>query len=185
MYLNRAIIKEHMFWLRGGGFYMAERVILHSDLNNFYASVECLYRPELRNKPMAVGGDPEQRHGIILAKNYPAKSFGIKTGEAIWQAKQKCPQLIVVTPNFKLYLKFSRLARQIYAEYSDQIEPFGLDESWLDVTGSAGLYGSGETIADEIRHRIKEEMGVTASVGVSFNKIFAKLIPLLKQGVFP
>ncbi len=151
------------------------RVILHSDLNNFYASVECLYCPELRNKPVAVGGDPEERRGIILAKNYPAKSFGIKTGEAIWQAKQKCPDLVVLKPNFKRYLKFSRLARQIYAEYTDQIEPFGLDEAWLDVTGSIGLCGDGETIANTIRHRMKEEMGVTASVGVSFNKIFAKL----------
>lgn len=152
-----------------------ERVILHSDLNNFYASVECLHRPEIRNKPVAVCGDPSARHGIVLAKNYPAKATGIKTGEAIWQAKQKCPGLIVVMPNFPLYLRFARLARQIYADYTDQIEPFGLDEAWLDVGGSHQIHGDGIQIADEIRERIKSEMGVTASVGVSYNKIFAKL----------
>ena len=152
-----------------------QRTVLHADLNNFYASVECLYRPDLRGKPVAVGGDPEQRHGIILAKNYPAKKYGITTGEAIWQAKQKCPELVVLPPNFRLYLRFARLARQIYADYTDQIEPFGLDEAWLDVTGSASLFGDGQTIADEIRRRISDEMGVTASVGVSWNKIFAKL----------
>ena len=151
------------------------RTVLHCDMNNFYASVECLYRPELRGKPVAVGGDQEQRHGIILAKNYPAKAFGIKTGEVIWQAKRKCPGLIVLPPNYKLYLSFSRLARSIYADYTDQIEPFGLDEAWLDVTASAGLFGSGEAIAGEIRRRIREELGITASVGVSWNKIFAKL----------
>jgi DNA polymerase-4 len=152
-----------------------DRVILHADLNNFYASVECLYRPELRGLPVAVGGDPEARHGIILAKNYPAKKFGVKTGEAIWQAKQKCPGLVVLKPNYRLYLRFARMARQIYADYTDLIEPFGLDEAWLDVTGSRGLYGDGKEIADEIRARIRSELGITASVGASFNKIFAKL----------
>lgn len=152
-----------------------ERVILHADLNNFYASVECLYRPEIRDKPVAVCGDPEARHGIVLAKNYPAKATGIKTGEAIWQARQKCPGLIVVTPNFPLYLRFARLAREIYGRYTDQIEPFGLDEAWLDVGHSRSICGSGVHIADEIRERIKSELGVTASVGVSYNKIFAKL----------
>jgi DNA polymerase-4 len=158
-----------------------DRVVLHSDLNNFYASVECLYRPEIRNKPVAVCGDPEQRHGIVLAKNYLAKAHGIQTGEAIWQAAQKCPGLIVVPPNFPLYLQYSRLARQIYADYTDQIEPFGLDEAWLDVTASTGLFGSGEKIADDIRQRIREEMGVTVSVGVSWNKIFSKLGSDLKK----
>lgn len=153
---------------------MNQTVILHSDLNNFYASVECLYRPELRDKPMAVGGEPEKRHGIILAKNYLAKSFGIKTGEAIWQARQKCPDLIVVPPNFALYLRFSKLVRNIYYNYTDQVEPFGLDEAWLDVSGS-NIFGDGVSIADKIRERIKSELGVTASVGVSFNKVFAKL----------
>jgi len=148
---------------------------LHSDLNNFYASVECLHRNEIRNNPVAVCGDPAARHGIVLAKNYLAKAAGIKTGEAIWQAQQKCPELIVVPPNYPLYLRFSRLARSIYASYTDQVEPFGLDEAWLDVAGSCHLYGDGIKIANEIRERIKFEMGVTASVGVSYNKIFAKL----------
>lgn len=154
---------------------MKDRVILHADINNCYAAIECLHRPSIRNKPVAVCGDPEARRGIVLAKNYPAKATGIKTGEAIWQAKQKCPELVVVPPNFLLYLRFSRLARSIYADYTEQIEPFGLDEAWLDVTGNCrnGLDGTG--IANEIRERIKNELGVTASVGVSFNKIFAKL----------
>ncbi|HPF20187.1 MAG TPA: DNA polymerase IV [Syntrophomonas sp.] len=154
---------------------MKERVILHSDLNNFYASVECLHRPEIRDKPVAVCGDPLLRHGIVLAKNYPAKATGIQTGEAIWQAQQKCPGLVVLPPNFGLYLRFARLAREIYASYTDQVEPFGLDEAWLDVGGSCQVFGDGREIADRIRTRIKEELGVTASVGVSYNKIFAKL----------
>jgi DNA polymerase-4 len=151
------------------------RVILHVDLNNFYASVECLHRPELRNLPVAVCGDPNLRHGIVLAKNYPAKKFGIKTGEVIWHARQRCPDLVVVPPDYSLYLRFARLAREIYLDYTDQIEPFGIDEAWLDVTNSSNLYGNGEKIADEIRARIKFELGITASVGVSYNKIFAKL----------
>lgn len=154
---------------------MKERVILHSDLNNFYASVECLHRPEIRDKPVAVCGDPAARHGIVLAKNYLAKATGIQTGEVIWQAKQKCPQLIVLPPNYPLYLRFGRLARGIYASYTDQVEPFGLDEAWLDVESSCSLFGDGVRIADEIRERVKSEMGVTASVGVSYNKVFAKL----------
>lgn len=152
-----------------------ERTILHVDLNNFYASVECLYNPAIRNKPVAVCGDVEARHGIVLAKNYPAKALGIKTGEAIWQAKQKARDLVIVPPDFRRYLRFSRLARGIYADYTDQIEPFGIDEAWLDVTGSTLLFGSGETIANDIRRRIREELGLTVSVGVSYNKIFAKL----------
>ncbi len=159
---------------------MGDRVILHSDLNNFYASVECLHRPDLRNKPVAVCGDPAARHGIVLAKNYLAKATGIQTGEAIWQAMQKCPGLIVLPPNYPLYLRFARLARCIYASYTDQVEPFGLDEAWLDVTDSQ-IYGDGTEIANEIRERIKFEMGVTASVGVSYNKIFAKLGSDLKK----
>lgn len=151
------------------------RTILHVDLNNFYASVECLYNPELKSVPVAVCGDVEARHGIVLAKNYPAKSLGIKTGEAIWQAKQKARNLVVVPPDFKKYLRFSRKARQIYADYTDQIEPFGIDEAWLDVTGSTKMFGDGETIANQIRQRMKDELGLTVSVGVSFNKIFAKL----------
>ncbi len=151
------------------------RTVLHVDLNNFYASVECLYRPELRGLPVAVTGDVAARHGIILAKNNLAKGCGVKTGEVIWQAKQKCPGLVCLPPDFRKYLRFSRLARAIYADYTDQIEAFGIDEAWLDVTGSVRLFGDGAAIADAIRRRLREGLGVTASVGVSFNKIFAKL----------
>lgn len=158
-----------------------ERVILHCDMNNFYASVECLYHPEIRGKPVAVGGDMEQRHGIILAKNYIAKRYGVQTGEALWQAREKCPDIIFVKPNFERYLKYSAMAQEIYAEYTDRVESFGLDECWLDVSGSAKLFGEGRKIADEIRRRIRFELGVTASVGVSFNKIFAKLGSDLKK----
>lgn len=148
------------------------RTILHSDCNGFYASVECLYNPEIRDKPVAVGGDAEKRHGIILAKNEHAKRYGIKTGETIWQAKQKCPSLVVTPPHFERYMRFSRMCRRIYADYTDRIENFGLDEAWLDVSGNDQ---SGEEIAHEIRRRVKEELGITVSIGVSFNKIFAKL----------
>ena len=144
-------------------------------MNNFYASVECLYRPEIRDFPVAVAGDPLNRHGIILAKNMLAKKLGVKTGEAIWQAKLKAPNLVTVPPDFRMYLKFSRLARQILYDYTDQIEPFGIDENWIDVTGSTILCGDGAAIANSIRQRIKEELGLTVSIGVSFNKIFAKL----------
>ena len=152
-----------------------ERVILHADMNNFYASVECMLNPKLRGHPVAVGGDVEARHGIILAKNYEAKAYGIQTGEALWQAKQKCKDLIIVPPHYEEYLKYSRLARSIYEEYTDRIQPYGMDENWLDVTGSTGLFGDGETIANTLRERIKFELGLTISVGVSFNMIFAKL----------
>lgn len=152
-----------------------DRVILHSDCNSFYASVECLHRPEIRNKPVAVGGDVEARHGVILTKNQIAKKYNIKTGEALWQAKQKCPDLVIVPLNFPLYMRFSKMARKIYLDYTDQVEPFGLDEAWLDVTGNAGIHGDGLTIAKEISSRIKFEMGITVSIGVSYNKIFAKL----------
>lgn len=151
-----------------------DRVILHSDLNNFFASVECLYNPAIREKPVAVCGDPEQRHGIVLAKNYHAKKFGIITGEPIWQAQRKCKDVILVPPNYDRYLHFSKLAHSIYADYTDKIQNFGIDECWLDVTGSVQLFGSGKTIADEIRRRMVQEVGITASIGVSFNKIFAK-----------
>ena len=130
-----------------------KKIILHADLNNFYASVECLYDPTLRGKPVAVGGDAEKRHGIILAKNYEAKAFGVKNGEALWQAKQKSPDLIFVPPHYNLYLKFSRLAREIYREYTSQVESFGLDECWLDVMHS-GQFGDRKQIADAIRARI-------------------------------
>ena len=157
------------------------RSIIHVDMNNFYASVECLYRPEIRHLPVAVAGDPLNRHGIILAKNMIAKKMGVKTGEAIWEAKQKAPGLITVPPDFQKYLRFSRLARKILYDYTDQIEAFGLDENWADVTGSLGLFGTGYDIAEEIRQRVKDELGVTVSIGVSFNKIFAKLGSDLKK----
>ena len=152
-----------------------ERVILHSDINACYANIELLHRPALREKAVVVGGDQAARHGIVLAKSELAKKYKIKTGMVLWQAKQACPNLIVLPPNYKLYLRFARMAREIYAEYTDQTEPFGLDESWLDVTGSASLFGDGMGIADEIRARFKKELGITVSIGVSFNKIFAKL----------
>ena len=143
------------------------RTILHIDMNNFYASVECLYRPEIRHLPVAVAGDPLNRHGIILAKNMLAKKLGVKTGEAIWQAKLKAPELVTVPPDFRKYLKFSRLARQILYDYTNQIEPFGIDENWADVTGSELLCGDGSAIANSIRLRIKEELGCHTSLGVS------------------
>ena len=154
---------------------MKERVILHSDLNNFYASVECLYHPEYRGKPLAVLGDPKARHGIVLAKNYEAKAYGVQTGDPMWMAKKKCPDIVFVPPHYNLYMKHSKLIREIYSEYTDKVEPYGLDECWLDVSGSTMLFGSGEDIANEIRKRVKFELGVSVSVGVSFNKIFAKL----------
>ncbi len=151
------------------------RTVLHSDLNNFYASVECSLHPELRGRPVAVCGNPEMRHGIILAKNYEAKAFGVRTGEALWEAKEKCPDIIFVPPHFDVYMQYSKESRAIYAEYTDQVEAFGLDECWLDVTGSRRIFGDGKTIADDIREKIKKRLGVSVSVGVSFNKIFAKL----------
>ena len=152
------------------------RSVLHIDMNACYASIECLYDPSIRNLPVAVGGDVEVRHGIILAKNQIAKRFGVKTGEALWQAKQKCPELHIVPPHFDRYLRFSRMAREIYADYTDLVEPFGLDEVWCDVTGTQKLRERGmEALANEIRERVKFELGITVSVGASWNKIFAKL----------
>lgn len=150
-------------------------VILHSDMNNFYASVEILYDPTLRDKPVAVAGDEDARHGIVLAKNDIAKRFGIHTGQVLWEARQQCPGLICVPAHYERYLSFSARAREIYTSYTDQVEPFGLDECWLDVTGSVELFGDGPVIADHIRGRIRQELGLTVSVGVSFNKVFAKL----------
>lgn len=152
-----------------------ERTILHCDMNNFYASVECMLNPQLKGKPVAVGGDVENRHGIILAKNYEAKKYGVQTGEALWQAKQKCPNLLIVPPHYEEYLKYSRLAHSIYAEYTDLIEPYGMDEVWMDITGSTKLFGGGEKVANELRQRVRFELGLTISVGVSFCKVFAKL----------
>ena len=151
------------------------RHILHVDQNCFYASVEMQRHPELRDKPLAVCGSQEERHGIVLTANYLAKPYGVKTGMAIWQARQKCPNLVILPPDMDEYIRFSRMARDIYEDYTDQIEPFGLDESWLDVTGSVGLFGDPMSIAREISGRIKFELGITASIGVSDNKITAKL----------
>ena len=152
-----------------------ERVILHCDANSYYASVECLYTPQIREKPVAVGGDAAARHGIILTKNTLAKSFGVKTGEPIWQAKQKCPGLVCVQPDFPLYMRFSQRMRKLYESYSDRVEPFGLDEAWLDLSGRGVTLRDGARIADEIRRRVKNELGITISVGVANNKVFAKL----------
>ncbi len=152
-----------------------DRTILHCDLNSYFASVECLLRPELKAVPMAVCGDPESRHGIILAKNELAKKFGVATAETIWQARRKCPDLVLVRPTRHLYGYYSRLINRIYAQYTDAVEAFSIDESWLDVTASRHLFGSGPEIADQLRARVREELGLTISVGVSFNKVFAKM----------
>ena len=152
-----------------------DRVILHCDMNGFYASVELLDRPDLDGKPVAVCGDPESRHGIILAKNELAKRAGVVTAETIWQAKKKCPDLELVRPHRQKYTHYSKLINQIYLRYIDLVEPFSIDESWLDVTASQNLFGSGKQIADEIRRTVCEETGLTLSAGVSWNKIFAKL----------
>lgn len=154
---------------------MGDRVILHSDINSCYASIEHLHHPELAGKPLAVGGDPEARHGIVLTADYIAKRRGVKTGMALWQAKQVCPEITFVSPRMDLYLRFSRMAHEIYGEYTDLQEPYGIDESWLDVTGSISVKGDGYKIANEISNRMKKELGITVSIGVSFNKIFAKL----------
>ena len=159
-----------------GGEDMADRVIFHCDLNCFFASVELLDKPALREVPVAVCGDPASRHGIILAKNEPAKRRGVQTAETVWQAKQKCPNLILLPPHHGLYAQYSRRINTIYGQYTDLVEPFGIDESWLDVTGSLHLFGDdARQLADDIRARLRQEVGLTISVGVSFNKVFAKL----------
>ena len=152
-----------------------KRIIFHIDQNCYFASVEMISRPELRNVPMAVAGDASVRHGIILAKNEPAKKYGIKTAEAIWQAKAKCPELVLVDAHHKKYEFYSKKIRAMYSEYTDKVEPFGLDECWLDMTGIVSDYAEAEETALEIRNRVKEEFKLTCSVGISFNKVFAKL----------
>ena len=154
---------------------MKDRTILHSDINCCYAAIEHLHHPELNGKPLAVGGDPEARHGIVLTADYIAKKHGVKTGMALWQAKQVCPEINFISPRMDLYLRFSRMAHEIYGEYTDLQEAYGIDESWLDVTDSVSIKGDGEKIATEISNRMKSELGITVSIGVSFNKIFAKL----------
>ena len=152
-----------------------KKVILHCDLNCFFASVEMLYHPEFRNVPMAIAGDPENRHGIILAKNVPAKLKGVKTAEAIHEAKAKCPNLIIRTPSYQDYDYFSNRVRSLYYEYTDRVEPFGMDECWLDITESIKLFGSVENIVKQILYRVKTEIGLTLSIGIADNKIYAKL----------
>ena len=158
-----------------GNTVMKDRAILHSDLNCFFASVETVLNPEYRGKAIAVCGSTEERHGIVLAKSEKAKRAGVKTGMVNRDALALCPELIIVPPQYEYYLKFSNLVREIYYRYTDLIEPFGMDECWLDVTGSISLFGSAEQIAEEIRSAVKRELGLTVSIGVSFNKVFAKL----------
>lgn len=157
------------------------RTILHCDLNNFYASVEQKLHPKYEGMPLAVCGNPQMRHGIVLAKNTIAKKMGVQTGEAIWMAKQKCPDLVVISPHFDEYVKHSKQVFNIYTQYTDRVESFGIDECWLDVSESLNLFGSGETIANELRERVKKEIGLTISVGVSFTKTLAKLGSDLKK----
>ncbi len=173
----RSIFKRYSEVLRWEGDRMLDmgRVILHSDLNSFYASVEMMLDPRLRGKAVAVCGSTEDRHGIVLAKSELAKKAGVKTGMVNWEAKRLCPNLIVVPPQYEQYLKYSKMTRAIYQRYTDLVEPYGMDECWCDVTGSQSLKGSGIEIAEEIRKTVREELGMTVSIGVSFNKIFAKL----------
>ena len=152
-----------------------ERVILHCDCNSFFASVETALNPKCRDVPMAVCGSTEDRHGIVLAKNEQAKKFGIQTAETVYSAKKKCPGLVIAEPHYREYAEYSRRVNAIYASYTELIEPFGIDESWLDVTASRRLFGGGEEIAELIRRRVRDEIGITVSIGVSFNKVFAKL----------
>lgn len=152
-----------------------DRVILHCDVNSFYASVELLEKPELLDKPVAVSGNPDNRHGIVLAKNEAAKRFGIVTAETVWQAKKKCPELVFLSPHHDKYRQFCEKLNAIYNQYTNLVEPFSVDESWLDVTASRKLFGDGKTIADTLRKRVKEELGLSLSIGVSYNKIFAKM----------
>ena len=158
-----------------------KRVILYSDLNNFFASVEIALHPEYAGKPLIVCGDPKERHGIVLAKNEQAKKFGIKTAETVYSALKKCPDLLLVGSHFHEYVRYSKKVREIYGRYTEQIEECSIDECALDMTESVALFGSGEQIANRIRKEIKEELGVTVSIGVSFNKVFAKLASELKK----
>ena len=152
-----------------------DRVILHCDMNNFYASVERLFDPKLFGVPVAVCGRESDRHGIVLAKSEEAKRSGVKTGDTVWQAREKCPEIRIVEPHFERYVKYSRIAQEMYSEYTDLVEPFGMDECWLDVSASRLAFGDGFSIAEELRQRMKKETGLTISIGLSFNKVFAKL----------
>lgn len=164
---------------------MSTRTILHSDCNSFFASVACLYQPEIRNKPVVVGGNESLRHGIVLAANQLAKKkYWVRTGEALFAVRQRCPDLVVVPPDRMLYQRFADMTREIYRDYTDQVEPYGLDESFLDVTGSVGLFGDGEVIADTIRGRIRQELGITVSIGVGPSKSIAKLASDMRKPDF-
>ena len=158
-----------------------KRVILHSDLNNFFASVEIALHPEYAGKPLIVCGDPKKRHGIVLAKNEEAKKYGIKTAETVYSALKKCPELLLVDSHFHEYKRYSEKVKAIYSRYTEKIEECSIDECALDMTESVALFGSGEEIAERIRREVKQELGLTVSVGVSFNKVFAKLASELKK----
>lgn len=160
---------------------MKERVIFHCDANSFFASVEVAHNPELKNKPVAVSGNPKNRTGIILTKNHIAKKYGVETGEAIWQAKQKCPNLICLPPHYKIYEEYSKKLREIYEKYTDRVESFGIDECWLDVTDTLKFFGDKVDLANRIREDVKNTLGITISVGVSFGKLLAKLGSDLKK----
>ena len=151
------------------------KLFVHVDMNNFYASVECQMNPSLADKPVAVAGSPEKRHGVVLAKNEIAKKFGVKTGDTVLEASAKAPGIVFVPPHFDMYDKISKRMFGICNRYSCFVEPFGPDECWLDCTETVHLFGSGKDIADGLRASIKEELGITASAGVSFTKMFAKL----------
>lgn len=181
---ERDIFVEHLFDIWGslwypiqkGGDGELERTILHCDLNSFYASVELLDHPELRDRPVAVCGDPSSRHGVILAKNEHAKKFKVQTAETVWQARKKCPDLVLLAAHHEKYHHYSKLVNEIYERFTDLVEPFSIDESWLDVTGSLHLFHTdGKGLADLVRQTVREELELTISVGVSFNKIFAKM----------
>ena len=153
----------------------SERAILHCDMNSFYASCEAAYNPKLQGKSIAVCGDPERRNGIVLTASYPAKRMGVKTGMALWEAQQHCRDIIFVPAHYDLYTRYSKYTREIFLRFTDQVEPFGLDEAWLDCTASQSLFGTGEKIAKKISDTVKDELGITCSIGGSWNKVFAKL----------
>ena len=160
---------------------MKQRIILHCDVNNFFASVECALNPSIKDLPVAVTGEKTKRNGIVLAKNNIAKNYGVKTGDVIFEAKRKCPDLVCVRPHHDIYEKYSKKIRAIYEEYTDKVEPFGIDECWLDITDTVKFFGTPLDVANTLRQRIKSEIGVTISVGISFSKIFAKLGSDLKK----
>jgi len=160
---------------------MPDRTILHCDANSFYASVCCTFYPQYRGKPLSVCGDPEARHGIVLASTKKAKKMGVKVGMAVWQAKQFCPNLLVMPPEYERYINFSNHMRKIYEEFTDRVESFGLDECWFDISNPSVTLADGEHLANRLCHRITDELGLTASVGVSFNKIFSKLSSDMKK----